>query len=46
MVVECEKRKKKFKNQEKKLYFNEMQCKINSNMVCDVLKRKYIKQKK
>ena len=45
MVVECEKRKKN-KNQEKKIYFNEMQCKINSNMVCGALKRKYIKQKK
>ena len=45
MVVECEKRKKN-KNQEKNIYFNEMQCKINSNMVCGALKRKYIKQKK
>ena len=44
MVVECEKRKK-IKNQEKKLYFNEMQYKINI-MICGVLKRKYIKQKK
>ena len=45
VVVVCKKREKQLKNQEKKLYFNERQCKID-NLICGFLKTEYVKYKK